>query len=309
MSAPPPPPAASPALASPPSPRARWIFIGVLVPIHLVWVAFTVGLRVDHFVMDGVSSALFFMGPRVERFAGRVIPLWLVGALYETLLPTLMPYRGAVHVADLHGWELALFGIGEGTSRLLPTEWITRLLHPVLDVICGITYLLYLPQTFVFAGFLYATKKAHLGTLLWGFLLLNVLGQTTWVLFPAAPPWYVEQYGLGPAVMNALPSAARAARFDTVMGVQLFHGFYSRSVNVFGAMPSLHCAYPTLVLLVTIALRRATLIVPAALFLGLMCFSAVYLNHHYVLDVLVGVLYGAISFTLVVVAQRRLDAR
>ncbi len=287
----------------------QWIFLGILVPIHLLWVSATVGLRVDHLVMDGVSVALFFAGPRVRRFAFLALPLWLVGALYETLLPTLMPHRGAIHVADLHGWELSLFGIGEGAARVVPTVWITRLLHPVLDVLCGITYLLYLPQTFLFAGYLYLRRPEHLSTLLWGFLLLNVLGQATWILFPAAPPWYVAQYGLGPAQLDALPSAARAARFDEVLGLTVFQAFYARSVNVFGAMPSLHCAYPTLVLLVTIAMRRWGLVAAAAAFAMMMWFSAVYLDHHYVLDVLVGILYAVITFGVVTWVRRAIDAR
>lgn len=89
-----------------------------------------------------------------------------------------------------------------------------------------------------------------MSTLAWGFLLVNLIGMFDWLVFPAAPPWYVAQYGAGPAQLDATPSAAGAARFDELLGVHYFADFYARSGNVFGAMPSLHVAYPTLVFLV-----------------------------------------------------------
>lgn len=282
-----------------------WLFALVLVPLHLLAVSATVGLRVDHFIVDSVSIALFCFGPRLAYFGYLAIPLWIVGALYETLLPAIMPLRGAVHVADLYAAELAWFGLGPPGAEVVPTVWITRLLHPALDLYCGTVYVLYLPVVFAFAGYLYLRRREHVQTLTWAFLLVNLMGMSTWVLLPAAPPWYVDHYGLGPAVMDALPSAARAARFDAVTGTQFFASFYARSVNVFGAMPSLHCAYPMLVVLVARA-ARSRLVWPAAAFALSMAFSAVYLNHHYVLDALMGYVYAAAAFGVVWGVRRAL---
>lgn len=293
----------APSRLGPPDPRIRWVFALGLVPAHLLLVSFTVGLRFDHLVLDGVSIALLFVGGRVAQLAVMALPLWMVGALYEAL-PIFLPLRGEVHVADLYFAERALFGIEQAGKLVTPTEWAAAHLHPVFDALAGFAYLAYLAETFGFAVYLYFKRPERMGLLVWGFLAVNVAGMITYILYPAAPPWYVDQYGLGPAVMDAAPSAARTARFDELFGVSVFASFYSRNVNVFGAMPSLHCAYPTLVFWVARPMGRGLAVAAGgfALWVGL---AAVYLNHHYVLDVLAGVAYGCLAYALVSAAMRR----
>jgi membrane-associated phospholipid phosphatase len=60
--------------------------------------------------------------------------------------------------------------------------------------------------------------------------------------------------------------------------------------------PSMHCSYPMILLLFALELRRLPAIVALALFQLLMGFSAIYLQHHYVSDVLVGMLYAALGY-------------
>src|SRR5262249_73366 len=64
--------------------------------------------------------------------------------------------------------------------------------------------------------------------------------------------------------------------------------------NVFGAMPSLHVAYPLMVVMFTWdrgwIWRGGTIA-----FTALVSFAAVYLGHHYVLDLVAGYLVGAVS--------------
>jgi membrane-associated phospholipid phosphatase len=56
-------------------------------------------------------------------------------------------------------------------------------------------------------------------------------------------------------------------------------------------MPSLHCAYAFIVALEGWAVFRPAWRAASVAFFVLMCFSAVYLDHHWVLDALGGVLY------------------
>ena len=55
---------------------------------------------------------------------------------------------------------------------------------------------------------------------------------------------------------------------------------------MFGAIPSLHVVYPLLALLYGWRLPRFRIV--AIVYLFLVCLSAVYLNHHYILDILIG---------------------
>ena len=124
----------------------------------------------------------------------------------------------------------------------------------------------------------------------WAFYWLNVIGYTTYYWYPAAPPWYVSIYGLGPANLAARPNPAGAIRFDQVLGTHFFSEMYGRSADVFGAIPSLHIAYPLLA--VYYAFQFGSMRAFSVFFYVIMCFSAVYLNHHYILDILWGSTYA-----------------
>ena len=118
---------------------------------------------------------------------------------------------------------------------------------------------------------------------MWAFFFVNILGYSTYYWYAAAPPWYVASYGLGPADLSVQASAAGCLRFDELLGTHFFTGMYGRAADVFGAVPSLHVAYP--LQSVYYAFRYGSLRIFSILFYLSMCFSAVYLNHHYIIDI------------------------
>lgn len=99
-------------------------------------------------------------------------------------------------------------------------------------------------------------------------------------------------------MLDALPSPAGTIRFDHLLGINYFQAFYSRNTNIFGAMPSLHVAYPVLVAFTVLGMGRRW-VAGTTLFALLVAFSAVYLEHHWIWDVLFGALFGAAAFGLV----------
>jgi membrane-associated phospholipid phosphatase len=92
--------------------------------------------------------------------------------------------------------------------------------------------------------------------------------------------------------MDAKPSQAGCVRFDNILGTHFFSEMYGRSADVFGAIPSLHVAYPFMAIIFAFRLGAGRAF--AICFYILMCFSAVYLNHHYVLDIIWGSTYALI---------------
>ncbi len=257
-----------------------------LATILLLAVFLAGRLRAEHVVLLPAFGAMPWIGPRAARLWMTVAPFVLVGVIYD-LFVLVLPMRGAVHVADLYRWELALFSVSVGSTRLTLPELFSRWHSPALDLACGFAYATYLFEVFAVGLWLHFKARPLALKLALGFLALNVLGMILWFSFPAAPPWYVIAHGLGPARLDAVPSAAGAARFDALVGIDYFQRFYSRNVNVFGAMPSLHVAYPTLVACL-VRPFGAKAFVPAVAFALLVALSAVYLVHHYVLDVLAG---------------------
>lgn len=288
-------------MGNPPSdfdPRRWRLAASVAVPVFLAYSAVAIGLRPEHWVVSALYLGCFWVGPRSAWFAYLALPFLGVGIAYDSFR-LLLDLRGEIHVADLYHAELAWFGVNTASGRVTLPELFERHTWAIADAICGFAYIVYLFESFAFAAMLFFKDQDRLRRFAWGFLLLNLLGLATWILWPAAPPWYVEQYGLGPAVLDAKASAAGAARFDALISAGVFASFYSRSANVFGAMPSLHVGYPVLVACAawTMGLRWA---IPAITFSVLVAFSAVYLQHHYVLDVIAGCAYALTTYAVMI---------
>jgi len=122
----------------------------------------------------------------------------------------------------------------------------------------------------------------------------------------------VTAYGFGPARLDVHSAAAAASRFDQLLGTHFFDQIYGRGIDVYGAYPSLHVAYPLLAVWATFRARELRWArVPAICFFLLMCLSAVYLQHHYVIDVLLGIAYAIATLALLAKrpATRKRDHR
>jgi inositol phosphorylceramide synthase catalytic subunit len=123
---------------------------------------------------------------------------------------------------------------------------------------------------------------------------LNVLGFLTYHVYPAAPPWYFHKYGCIVDLHAHASPGPNLLRVDDMMGIGYFTGFYGRSSDVFGAVPSLHVAYPLLMAIE--GWKRHGLWVRAGLvgFYLWMCSAAVYLDHHWVIDIVLGSIYTCV---------------
>ena len=229
-------------------------------------------------------------------FALYAAPFFFSGLCYETYR-RFVHFRGDVHVGDLFALEARLFGVttSEGTRAL--SDVIAAHTHPLVDVVAGITYFLFMLEVFGVAIYLFFRARPKMFDLSIAFVLMNFVGWGLWLLYPAAPPWYVDTYGLGPVVLDAPSSPAGLARVDDLLGFPLAADFYSKSANVFGAMPSLHVAYATLVAWMVFPLGGKLRALTLAFALS-MAFSAIYLRHHYILDVIAGALLAP-AFALV----------
>src|SRR6266478_1540754 len=82
---------------------------------------------------------------------------------------------------------------------------------------CGFAYLVYVGEYLAVAMFLFfGHRERILRKFALAFLIVNLLGFVTYFVYPVAPPWYVSEYGLGPARMDVHSFAAGASRFDQI---------------------------------------------------------------------------------------------
>lgn len=283
---------------------------GPTIGVILYWILLSLlgGLTSDHLLI-GTSIILLSTGGRAAGVTLRFIfPIMLTGILYDSMRYYSHYIRGEIHVALPYEFDKRFFGIETSEGVLTPNEWWQKHTSPVLDLITGFFYLCFITIYIGISAYhsfaLQGAKAARIGPYVtWAFFWVNMLGYSTYYWFPAAPPWYVADHGLGPAKLDTLASAAGAIRFDELLGTTFFTGMYGRAADVFGAIPSLHVAYPFLSLL--FALELGSLRIFSAFFYLIMCFSAVYLNHHYVLDIIWGTAYAALIFVIVKALSKR----
>lgn len=252
------------------------------------------GLRTDHAALVAAALAIYYAGPGL-RAAGRfLLPLLLMVAVYDGQRYFAEALRGPVRVAEPHELERAWFGVELNGTVVTPAAWWQQHTHAALDVVCGAAYLAFVPVfLLVAAWWRFAEKRAEAEGVMWAMFWLNLSAYVVWMLYPAAPPWYVDSHGLGPAVLAAPPEAGGAARFDALLGVTWFADYYGRNANVFGAIPSLHVGQTFLAAL--FAWRFRSLRVVTTGFWLLTLFASVYLNHHYIVDGLAGMALAAVA--------------
>lgn len=267
------------------------------------------GLRGDHFALAAAGLGLAYAGPVLRPLWHWVQPLLLMTVIYDAQRYWAGALRATVRVAEPRDWELAWFGITTaGGAVVTPAEWWQTRTVPVLDALAGAGYLAFIPLFLGCAAWWrFREKRPEALQVMWAMLWLNLAGYATYLIYPAAPPWYADRYGLGPAVLTALPEAAGAARFDALFGTEVFAGVYGRNANVFGAIPSLHVGQTFLAVL--FAWRFGSLRVLTTGFWLLVTFGSVYLNHHYLVDGVVGMVFAAGAAAAVRMWQRGNRAR
>lgn len=274
-------------------PRAPWLPVAP----YWLWVAFwryRAGFRWDHVAMALAATGLAYGNRGTKRLFVALVPLSLVAALYDAM--RLFKNAGltpeGVHVSDIRALELRWFGVGSGDARVTLQDWFHA--HPSLplDLVCAIPYGVFLYVITAYAVYLFGRDRGAQQRFAWGFFVLNVAGFVTYHLYPAAPPWYFRKYGANVDLEARASCGTRLARVDTVLGFRYFEKFYARTSDVFGAVPSLHVAYPLLMIIEGWPQHGGAGRSALVLFYASMCFSAVYLDHHWVIDVILGSAYA-----------------
>ncbi len=273
------------------------IMVVLIAAAYVAVSYFVVGFKSDQLVLAGIFISLYTISSITRKFVlgfSIFIVYWIIFD-YMKAFPN---YNyGHVHIAELYNLEKHSFGIHEAGRILTPNEYWRVHGITFLDVLTGLFYLCWIPVPLGFATYLFFTRKREFLYFSLTFVVVNLLGFVIYYTYPAAPPWYVQYHGF--QFFKATPgNTAGLNKFDQYFHIDLFRSIYAKGSNVFAAMPSLHSSYPLIVVYYGIKNRFGW----ANLFfitvtIGIW-FSAVYTSHHYLLDVLAGILTAAAGIAL-----------
>ncbi len=232
-----------------------------------------------------------------RKFLYFILPFLLSAIVYDSMRYIGHEWRMNVHIVEPYEIEKSWFGITSSGVILTPNEYLKAFQNSFLDIFCGIGYLTFILNYILFCVYFYMNGLLNLARKTsWCFFVANFIGVIIYHLYPAAPPWYVELYGFE-LDLNVPSNPAGTIRFDEFFNIDVFQNMYSKSTNVFAAIPSLHVAYPFLFLFFSFYIKRFRIF--AVLYFISVSFGAVYLFHHYIIDVLMGYLVAAGSLLII----------
>lgn len=272
-------------------------FIGLSLGsvIYFGWFYFFVGLRIEHVGLYFLVLLLFFIHTKTQQFIiafSIFIAYWI---MYDSMR-VLPNYKvNPIHIAEIYYFEKSWLGVDTEGVHMTLNEYFRIHHSPFLDVLSGIFYLNWVPIPLAFGFWLFRNDKRLFLKFSYAFVFTNAIGFSLYYCYPAAPPWYIEQYGF--KIIYGTPgNAAGLIGFDKFLGIHLFENMYSKNANVFAAMPSMHSAYPVLCFLYGLRLRSWFLNVFFFIFTVGIWFAAVYTRHHYLIDVLAGASVAVLCF-------------
>lgn len=265
--------------------------------VYLVASYFIVGFKTDQLVLIFLLIALFFISQQTRKILIVCFPYVIFWILFDYM--KVFPNYNVkdVSIKELYETEKSIFGFLSDGKMVTPNEYFAVHNNKIFDILSGIFYLSWVTvPIFLTIYFLY-TKQKEAIHLPFAFLLVNLIGFTVYYIYPAAPPWYVAQYGFE-FIKHTQGNPAGLSRFDNALGINLFHSMYQKSSNVFAAMPSLHSAYPVVSLY--FALKKKLVIISIIISFTAMgiWFFAVYSSHHYILDVIGGILCAVLGIII-----------
>ena len=156
-------------------------------------------------------------------------------------------------------------------------DFMVLIQHPMLDLFSALCYLAHFCLPIIFSAYLIFYKRENNNFLKFflSFGLVSFSGVIIQYLIPTPPPWMFNK---------STSPEANFVRVDKLIDINLFKNLYSNSPLKCGACPSLHAAWPTVILF-----TRPWINVHFCCFhVASIAFAAIYSGHHYVIDVLFG---------------------
>jgi hypothetical protein len=270
--------------------------VSLCICAYLAIGAATHTLRSYHYFMLLAIPAALLSAERGRRFFIDWIPLfafWLGYDRLRLLQPLLLP-RVAVDLPfKIETWMFGWMFAGETPPHALRL-WLASHSGTVFgEALSQLAQLVYLSHIIIFPVLLivwwvksmwFKGSRENFTRYVRSFTLLHAMAILCYVLLPVAPPWWVSLYG------SAQPTAELVAQVN--MAAAMDGAIVQRMIGTapmwFGAVPSLHGAYPVLFFLLARRKQSRLRLMMIALYGAMMWAATVVLNQHYIIDLLVG---------------------
>ncbi|MBI2600088.1 phosphatase PAP2 family protein [Candidatus Daviesbacteria bacterium] len=266
---------------------AFFILYILVMTALMIWLG--LGITPDRYVLM-LTLGILFIG-KTRKFLLDWLPFLFILISYDFLRSLADHLNTRVHYLELIWADKWLFGV-------VPTVFLQEKLYFAgklqwYDFVSVFFYFLHFALPLAFGFILWLKNRAYFKKFAVNLLVLSYAAFFTYVIFPASPPWLSNKMGLLPGVTKILENILKL--FPQRLDLPTIYNNFDP--NPVAAVPSLHAAYPFLVLLLSLKFfgKKALLFIPYILGVW---FSIVYLGEHYVIDVVLGVIYTLVTLLL-----------
>ncbi len=260
-----------------------------LITLYILWTFIIGTIRQDQIMLVALYLICYYTNEKSRKFIIGFSIFIIYWIIYDSMRALPNYEVSTVHIKEPYEFEKAMFGISLNNIILTPNEYFATHTKSWLDILSGLFYINWVPIPLAFGVYLFVKDKILFTKFSLTFLLVNIMGFIIYYIYPAAPPWYIDLYGFD-LRLGVPGNSAGLARFDEIMRLPIFDSIYNKNANVLAAMPSLHSTYPVIVLFYAIKKKLGWINILFVIFMIGIWFSAVYSNHHYIIDVLMGIL-------------------
>ncbi|MBD0293244.1 MAG: inositol phosphorylceramide synthase [Jiangellaceae bacterium] len=229
------------------------------------------------------------------------------------LLAALVLYDHTRGIADSLGIPVRILELVDAERFVfigtLPTAWLQEhFFDPAQlrwwDAAASLVYVTHFVLPWALAAVLYVRSRPSWVGYVRNVIVLSYAGLATYILLPAAPPWYASGYGYVPEQMDRVATAGWPLLGLRSAGAWLDQA--QADSNAVAALPSLHAAFALLVsvTLWTLVRNRVARALIAVYPLA-MALTLVYGGEHYFVDVLLGWVYVGATLLTTTWWQRR----
>jgi hypothetical protein len=281
------------AAGAPPRARASWLRrvavfgapAGYVVALTVVSVTWGLPIPRDQLFIWLVLGIAAFSVP-AWRGWGRLLLEWLpffgLLAAYDYLRGAVSVTAGHAHVGPQIDFDEALFG------GHVPTVWLQQQLWDAghiqwYDYAVWVVYLTHFFVVWVTAAILWRFARARFRRYAVTTVILTLAAFATYWAYPAQPPWLAGESVVMPRVDRIVPMVWDQLGVSTAQSIYENDAF----VNTVAAMPSLHAAFPLMLLLFFWSAGRGVRLA-LGLYTLAMAFTLVYGGEHFVADIVAG---------------------
>ncbi len=290
------------------------IAIGTFVIGSAIWIARKgLFIHADTVVLWVLAGLFALTLTDLSRWGLRLLVDWLPLAFllifYEQSAPLVKLLKTPIHVLLQVKFDRLVFGKPILTVQfqhlLGQTQTVRWFDYPMWAI-----YMTHFFMALVIAGYLWRFSYSRFRPFRTQIVILTAFGFVTYILFPAAPPWYVADR------LHELPWIYRSV-FDTWgrLGLHTAGSIVDGAIdgndlgNQFAAVPSMHAAVSLFVACFFWRTARPWLRVVLVVYVLGMAFTLVASGEHYAFDIFLGWFYAVAVVSGAALIGRRRRAR